>query len=382
MKNIGILGGTFNPVHIEHVNLAREAKAELNLEKLYVVPTFCPPHKDTVPIDAKDRLNMLKIAFSGLDFVEVSDFEIAKGGISYTYQTAEHFKNLHKNSKVYLFVGSDMLKDFKTWKNPKQILQNVTLCAFKREGHQGDFSVQHQYFKKEFGVDFKELNFVGRDISSSSIRVRLSLGLSAKDSLDKGVEEYICQNNLYKEDLFTSFLRKNLTEKRLIHTANVVAVGVKKAKELNLSEKKVYLSCLLHDCAKYLDPKSFKDFSIDESYPSPVVHAFLGEYVARNVLGVEDEDVLSAIKYHTTGRANMTTLEKLVFVADMIEKGRNYEGVERLRELYLGDFENCFRKCLEEELIHLQNKKGDICPLTIEAYNYYIQNNYKQKKEG
>ena len=100
--------------------------------------------------------------------------------------------------------------------------------------------------------------------------------------------------------------------------------------------------------------------------------------MAKTRLGIEDEEIIDAIRFHTSGKPNMSLLGKLVFVADMVEEGRNYEGVEYLRELYnKSDFEFCFKECLREEYIHLLNKKGDIYSKTLDAYNYYIN-----KKEG
>ena len=113
---------------------------------------------------------------------------------------------------------------------------------------------------------------------------------------------------------------------------------------------------------------------LPENVPAPVVHAFLGAYIAEKVLGVTDKEILDAIRYHTSGRANMSTLEKLIFVADMVEEGRTYEGVEYLRDLYeKEDFEHCFRECLKEEVVHLINKKQYIYEKTLEAYDYYKQ---------
>ena len=150
--------------------------------------------------------------------------------------------------------------------------------------------------------------------------------------------------------------------------------ALKKAKELNLDVQKVYLSALLHDCAKYLDYTAFKGFKLPCDIPEPVIHAFLGAFVAENILGVKDKEVLDAICYHTSGKSNMSTLGKLIFVADMVEKERVYEGVETLRNLFnQNDFEYCFRECLKEEFIHLINKGSSIYQETVNAYDYYIK---------
>lgn len=374
MKRIGVYGGTFNPVHVEHVRLATRAVSQLNLDKLFIIPTFLSPHKATAPIDAKYRLEMLKLAFAGQDKIEVSDYEIEKQGKSYSYLTIEHFKEKYRESSLFILVGEDMLSDFKTWRNPERILELSDLAVFGREDFSLDYDKENEYFLSRFKKSFIRLDAVGKSISSTEIRLRVVLGLSTDNLIDKKVREYIDKNALYKKDAYTEFLRENLTEKRLVHTINVVVTAMKKAKDLGLDENKVYLSALLHDCAKYLDPKDYKDFVLPKGVPAPVVHSFLGAFVAEKVLGITDVEILDAIRFHTSGKAEMTTLGKLIFVADMVEKDRNYEGVEILRKLYAqSDFEKCFIECLKEEFLHLLNKKQYIYEQTLEAFRYYVK---------
>ena len=167
---------------------------------------------------------------------------------------------------------------------------------------------------------------------------------------------------------------KTLPLKRVKHTADVVIAALQKVKALGLDSEKVKIATTLHDCAKYIDYTKVEGFVLPDKVPAPVVHAFLGAYVAEKVLGVTDPEILDAIRYHTSGKADMTTLGKLVFVADMVEEGRTYEGVEKLRELFeKDDFELCFVECLKEEFLHLLNKKQYIYEQTINAFTYYVK---------
>ena len=372
MKKIAILGGSFNPVHFEHINLAKQAISELNLDKLIVMPTFIPPHKSTLLAPAEDRLEMLRLAFDGIDKVEISDFEIQNQGKSYTYITVEHYKSVC-DCELYFICGADMLVDFKTWKNPERILKACTLAVFGREGQEADFQSESEYFRKTFGKDFVRLNYVGSEQSSTKIRTYSRLGLDVSEFVPKGVGEYIKNNSLYQGDSCENFVRSILPAKRLKHTADVTVKALEKAKELGLDEEKVRIACVLHDSAKYVEPSSVKGFNVPSDMPAPVIHAFLGAYIAENILKIKDQDVIDAIRYHTSGKENMSLLSKLVFVADMIEEGRNYDGVEELRKAYKGDFEKCFIECLKEEYIHLKNKKTDIYFETEKAYNYYVK---------
>lgn len=373
MKRIGIFGGTFDPVHNEHINLAKSAVKELNLDTLFVMPTFQPPHKTDKPLDGAHRINMLNLAFSDDKNIEVSDYEIVKEGKSYTYQTVEYFRSQYPDDIIYFIVGGDMLTDFKTWKYPERILSSAELAVFSRENYFTDYKAEEEYFIKNFNKSFVKLDYKGKNFSATKVRVYTALNLDATSEVPKPVHDYIIKNDLYGGELCTDFIKNVLTPKRLLHTANVAITALSKVKELGLNKEKVFVSAILHDCAKYLSPADFKGFKVEDNMPQSVVHAFLGAFVAENVLKIKDSEIIDAIRYHTTGKPDMTTLEKLIFLADMVEEGRNYEGVEILRDLYEKDFEKCFRVALEEEIIHLKNKGGDIYYLTEEAYKYYCK---------
>ena len=373
MKKIAIFGGTFNPVHIEHVKMVERLIEELGIDKVIVVPTNIPPHKSTELLSNEDRLNMLNLCFGDNKKVEVSDFEINNGGKSYSYITVEHFSKIYPNDILYFLVGGDMLKDFKTWKNPQKILDKATLVVFARDDFEVDFEAEEEYFKNNYNSEFIRLNYNGKDVSSTRIRIYSALGLPIDSMTSKEVEKYIVEKKLFSGKKEFEFVKNVLPKKRLIHTAEVAVLALKKVRELALDKDKVTLACILHDCAKYVDYKSVDGFKLEKGVPEPVIHSFLGAYLAKNVLKVEDEEVLDAISYHTSGKANMSTLGKLLFVADMIEPTRDYEGVEYLRKLYEEDFEKCFIECLKEEMVHLKNKTKDIYFETINAYDYYVK---------
>lgn len=372
MKKIGILGGTFNPVHNEHIALVLSAIKELDLDKLLVMPTYISPHKTQSPASATDRLNMLKLAFEGVDKVEVSDFEIQKQGKSYTYQTIEHFYN--ENTALYFIMGGDMLVNFKTWKYPERILSKCNLAVFSRENFNADFDKEREYLKNTFNKEFIKLNYQGKNASSTKIRTYAKLGVDIEGLTDKKVAKYIVDNQIYQSDIYQNLVKQSLPYKRLKHTADVVVCALEKAKREGLDSQKVEIACTLHDLAKYIDYKSIEGFNLPEGAPTPVIHAFLGAYIAQNFLKIQDLEIIDAIRYHTTAKPNMNKLEKLVFVADMVEEGRSYQGVEKLREIYQNfDLDTCFIECLKEEYLHLLNKGQEIYYLTKNAFDYYVK---------
>ena len=373
VKKLGIFGGTFNPVHNEHIAIAKAAVKELGLDELIVMPTFMPPHKSlpSVSATAEERLGMLKAAFGDDPVITVGDYEIKRGGKSYTYATVEHYA-AQREREVYFIVGGDMLSDFRTWKNPDRILAAATLVAFGREDFITDYADEEEYFLRAWGKKFIKMTYSGKSVSSTEIRVYASLGLDISGMTAPSVAKYISEKNLYSGGRCENFIRNVLPEKRLVHTAEVAVCALKKASSLGLAKDKVLTAALLHDCAKYLNKEDFPDFKLPAGVPAPVEHAFLGAYVAEKKAGITDAEILDAIRYHTSGKPEMSTLGKLIFVADMVEKGRTYDGVERLRKLFEGDFEVCFKECLKEEVLHLINKKSYIYSETLDAYDYYI----------
>lgn len=372
---IGLFGGTFNPIHNEHILMANEAIKELNLDKLLVMPTYVSPHKigkEVAP--GEDRIKMAKLVFQNNPKVEVSDYEISKKGISYTYQTLEYLTEEYGGAEIFFLLGSDMLENFPKWRNPDLICNMATLALTERRGEGLDNELLIKIVEERFNTKVVKLKVYGNDISSTKIRLYTKLGLSVEEMCPSEVIGYIKERDLYSSDEYYSFVREKLTEKRLNHTAGVILTAIRLAEENGVDKGKAEKAALLHDVAKYMDPKDYPNFKLDGNVPSPVVHQFLGEYIARVELKIEDEDILNAIKYHTTGRPNMSTLEKIIFVADLIEPSRTYADVDYLRKEIDKNFNEGFRICIIEIYKYLQRSTNEIYSLTKEAVDYYKKN--------
>lgn len=372
---IAVFGGSFDPVHTEHIKLVEFALAELHLDKLFVMPAYAPPHKKGKTLSPdKDRLEMCRLAFTHLDRVVVSDYEIAKGGVSYTYLTCQHFKAEYPDAEIFLLVGTDMLRNFPTWKNPQEILSCVTLAVCGRN-EQGEWIEKEQEeFFSLFQKRFVYLSYNGKDISSTKIRVWAGAGMRLSEYVPLPVEEYIRENELYKIPHADEALALE-KPKRQAHSIRVAELAAKRAVQLQISEKKAIAAALLHDCAKNLEESSpyLAGFSLPTEWgevPGEVVHQFAGAFVCEKVFGVTDEELLNAVRYHTSGRPNMSTLEKLIFLSDMLEVERNYDCVDRLRALFWKDLDECLETALYETLKFLEKKGGGVYPLTKLAYEY------------
>ncbi len=367
MKKVGVFGGSFNPVHLEHVNMVKAFINELGLDKMIIVPANIPPHKKNEEIvSSQDRINMLKLAFGTFNNVEISTFEVDSENVSYTYKTLEYFSEKFCDSRIYFLLGTDMLADFATWKNPNRILELATLALVRRTGD--DEKKAEDIYFSHFSKEFEKLNYIGANISSTAIRASIALDLPV-EGVPEEVLKYIQDKQLYKTDI-SRYVVKNLPIKRLTHTFGVIKLAVHYAKMLKENASYAYYAAMLHDVAKYLDYRDF-DFKMEEGVPKPCEHQFLGAYIAENVLNIKNRDIINAIKYHTTGRANMSTLEKIVFLADLLEEGRTFEGVERLRILTEQNFDLGFKTAINELYAHLSKSNEQVFYLTCECKDFY-----------
>lgn len=370
MKKIAVFGGSFNPVHKEHKKIVEEALKVLDVDKLIVMPAGKPPHKKGAAIaDGAIRKKLLLVAFDGEEKVEVSDYELKKEGLSYTYETLEHLNALYKSEKTYFLVGTDMLFDFPTWKCPEKILKAATLFVTKREGEDEDKA--ERFFAEHFSEKVKFSPYVGKNISGTKIRAYLALGLNACEYLDENVYDYIKKNGLYSEGKAGELVRKNLPEKRLIHTAGVMTLAVRYARRLKVNADEAFLAAMLHDVAKYMSPES-----LSLSYPgvpAPVVHQFLGADFIKKELPELSEDIVNAVRYHTTGRANMTRMEQIIFLADLLEENRTFCGVDELRAAVEEDFDKGFSLCVKKLYEFLSLSGDPVYYLTKECCDYYAK---------
>lgn len=369
---IAIFGGTFDPVHVEHINIVKAAKTQLGADKVIVLPAFVPPHKQGKEIASPaDRLEMTRRAFEPVRGCEVSAYEINAKSTSFTYLTLEYYKNKFPDAELYFLVGSDMLKDFYNWKNPETILSLAELVVCNREGDKVNFAVEALRFFARFKKKFRVIEYVGRNVSSTKARVLCAFGEDLKPYLCEDVIDYIEANKLYRVDGVKDCFRY-LKPSRRNHSLRLALMAGEVASKYKLEERKIILAAALHDVAKNMPPDApeLAGFSMEEEVPPPVLHQFTGAYVAEHVLGVTDADVLGAVRWHTSAKPNMTELEKAIYLADMLEPGRDFRGVESLRKLFYTDLDACLLESLRLQIKYLKRQKGEIYHLTLEAYQF------------
>lgn len=193
-RRIGILGGTFDPIHLGHLVLAEQAKERLKLDQVIFIPSASPPHKTNRKLSsAKDRFQMTRLALEENPSFSISDIELKRGGLSYTVDTLRELKKLYPNSEIYFLTGSDVLNEIQTWKDPEHIYKLVNVVIAKRPSFDS-FDPQNHFAKKSIIVPI-----TGVDISSTQIRKRIEKGQSIKYLVPAKVEEYIRRKKLYQK---------------------------------------------------------------------------------------------------------------------------------------------------------------------------------------
>ncbi len=383
---IGIFGGSFDPAHVEHVRLACAAVENLSLDKLLVMPAHTPPHKKNKRLSSdQERLELCRLAFADCPQAEVSDYELCRGGTSYTYLTCRHFKEIYPDAELFWLVGTDMLRDFPSWRNPEDILDHATLAVCARNEAPGWLEEEQTSFYARFRRRFAVIGYNGADVSSTKVRVLAAAGEDLTPLVGSRAAKYIREKNLYAIPHAKEALALEKPSRRA-HSIRVAILAAERAPGLGIGEKKVVTAALFHDCAKNLSPGSplLKGFCPPKDVPAPVLHQYAGAYVAEHAFGISDPEVLDAIRCHTSGREEMTKLDKLIFLSDLLESGREFPGVEKLRAAFWKEKDNvdeCLYLALKNTLVHLEKEDGEIYPLTSEAYEFAARELAKKRSK-
>lgn len=369
MSKTLIFGGAFDPPHIEHVNMCKSAMRELNIDKLVIVPTYFPPHKSVGFLSFEDRISLINTAFDGLDFV-IDDIERVRVKDNYSAVVLPILKQ--KYGDIVYLIGGDSIEHLPTWYHPSEVLSVCPIAVCARDGFE-DVQKNIESVKSTFGGEIILLDYVGRDISSSHIKAQLLLG-EKPDGISDEVYCQIRQSGLFDDykDMVER-LKTYQTEELFEHSKAVVLTALELNSLHNLKQdfKKVFLACLLHDNAKQRPSVDGLNVPID-AVGTPVLHQFLGAEKARRDFGIDDEDVLSAIRYHTTAKANMTLLEKLVYTADSLSFDRQYEPIPALRDIAMRNFDDGFKAVLNYTYDKVSKRGGNMHPLTQEAKECYL----------
>jgi nicotinate-nucleotide adenylyltransferase len=391
MQRIGIYGGTFNPPHTGHIGAGLQALQALGLSMLYVIPDRIAPHKE-IPEGSptpEQRLQMLRLALDGEDNVVVSDLELQREGKSFTYETVEQLRAMHPEAELVLLMGTDMFLTFHQWRCPERILAEASLGVFYR----GDRDEKEQIaaHKMQMEAAGHKVYLVSNDvveISSTNLR-RMLIFRCAEPFLPEGVAGYIREHDLYAAsrnyknlpmDELEQVVISLLKPSRVNHVLGCRDTAVALAKRWGADEADAARAGILHDVTKALDGPLqltlcaeygtiLTDFG--KKYPK-TLHALTGSLVAERIFG-ENRAVVEAIRHHTTGKADMNLLEKIIYVADYMEPNRDFPGVEDLRRLAFTDLDEALKLGLEMTLEHLKRQGAEVSPESREALAFLNQ---------
>lgn len=372
---------------------ARQAAEALKLDKLLLIPTRVPPHKALTEDVAgpEHRLEMTRFAVQALNLdgvAEASDLELRREGKSYTLDTLREIRALYPKGELFLLLGTDMFLTFHQWRHPEEIAKLCTLCAFHRSAldSAGDFASQKRRLERKFGahVKFVDLQEVV-DISSTRLRQMLPAG-QGREFLAPAVYGCILREGLYGtnadlrrldlEDLRCVALSM-LDPRRIPHVLGTEEMAAALALRWGADEESARRAALLHDCTKKFDKELqlalCRQYGIEpdaaERREGKLLHAITGAAVAYADFGVSGE-VRDAIRWHTTGKADMTLLEKIIYLADYIEPTRDFCDLTELRRLAFEDLDGALLLGFTMAVEDLAKKGMPVHPNSVLARDY------------
>ena len=202
MKKIGIMGGTFNPVHIGHLTLAERAMEEYGLEEIWLIPTGCSYMKaGTGVLPGEERYTMTKLAVANNQKIKCLDIEIRRPGYTYSYETLEQLRERYPTYAFYFILGADCLFTIESWKYPERILKNCEVIAAVRNGARIDeMRTKQLELERKFCAKIHLLSFPNLEISSTDLRQRIRMGKSVRYLIPDAVVSYIEEKQFYRED--------------------------------------------------------------------------------------------------------------------------------------------------------------------------------------
>lgn len=386
---IGIYGGTFDPPHLGHMEAARASVAALGLDRLLFMPAKQPPHKPLPALAAapEQRLAMTALMADGLllpGVAEASALELERPGASYTSDTLRDLKERFPDDELWLLMGADMFRTLPSWREAERIMALAGIAAFARAASDSAAALEEQgrRLKETYGARVRVIELPQiHAISSTQVRQQ-----GTGEGLWPPVWGYILREGLYGVERDLKHLNdadlravswSMIRAKRIAHVQGTEGEAVRLARRWGADEEYARRAAILHDCTKYLDLDA--QLALCAEYQVPLdgmergavklLHSKTGAALARYVFG-EPEEVWQAICWHTTGKADMTLLEKILYIADYMEPTRAFEGVEKLRALAYDDLDAAVLLGTEMSVEEMERLGSPIHPNTLAARDF------------
>ena len=380
---IAIYGGSFNPPHLGHVEAARTVASALAPDRLLIVPASVPPHKELADGSptAQQRLELCRLAFADIPGAEISEMELRREGKSYSYDTVRLLREENPDAQLILVVGTDMLLSFEKWYQFRYLLENCTLAVLARGEDDLNELRAAAYLRTTYDADVTVLPHEPIAISSETIRERLETR-GGEDYLSDAVYAEIIRHRYYGARPSLPWLREkvleHLDEHRVAHVAGCESEAVRLAMHWGEDPELAAEAGILHDITKSLSYdeqlqlcEKYGIINDNSELEAPkLLHAKTGAAMARELFGVSDT-VYEAIRWHTTGKPDMSLFEKILYLADYIEPTRDFEGIDELRELAFSDLDGAMVLGLGMTIDEIRRSGREPYVDTLDAYAWY-----------
>ena len=360
---LALYGGSFNPPHLGHCSAVETVLQELHPDRLLIMPDSEPPHKvmeDGSP-SPKERLELCRLAFTESGSVEISDLEILRNGKSYTYDTVCELQEMYAGARLTLVVGTDMFLSFEEWYHFEYLLEHCRIAVLARELDDDEqLHETAERFRRDYAADAVVLTHTPFPMSSTEIRSLLRRR-TGRDCLPEAVYARIIRKRLYDAQPELAWLREQaytmLNERRIAHVAGCESEAIELARRWGEDPELAAEAGILHDITKRL------------SYEEQLNLCLFGA----------GEAVTEAIRWHTTGKPDMTLLEKIIYLADYIEPTRDFPGVEDLRTLAYEDIDRAMLLGLQMSVNEIRRDGREPYHDTLDACAWYQERAEEQK---
>ncbi len=340
MQRIAVFAGAFDPIHTGHISVLRAVLTLSQADKIILLPCSTPPYAKP-SIGSKDLREMCRLAICNEENMFLAD-EKPLNSVGNIIDAICTVKKVYGEADYLYIIGADKLAGLLHWSKVRKLFKLCSFIVYPRIGYDAPEIIR---FAAKQGLKAELLHMPEVTVTSAAIRKKLS-GFHYVDGLiSRQVERYISLKSLYQND-FTKVVRPRISQNRFEHTLGVRDLAVDLAFRHHVWMQGAAVASMLHDFTKEM--KLSKMLAILRNYSEIVsaiemksnalLHGRVAATLARNVYGIHNTDVLNAIAFHTTGRADMSPLELCVFVADKAERGRKaYPGLQEIRDLMYVD---------------------------------------------
>lgn len=382
-----IYGGSFNPPHKGHTHAVTMAVEAIQPDRVFLIPAAIPPHKtlpeDTPPVE--ERLAMTELAAGGISGAEVLDMELRREGKSYTVDTLRALREQYPTAELVFLVGTDMFLTLDEWREPETIFSLATLALFPREeGLAAVIEEKRRELEARYGARLLVLPGAPVEVSSTELReaLRRREGL---DHIASEVYARIIRKRLYGAKPAFSWLRReahgHLKAKRVPHVMGTEEEAIRLARRWGVPEEDAAEAAICHDITKRLDLS--EQLRLCERYgimaddyekvSEKLLHAKTGAEFAGELFGLS-ESVKEAIRWHTTGRAEMDVFQQILYLADYIEPTRSgFDGLEELRKAAYEDLDAAMELGLRMSLEDVMSRGNRPHEHSLEAWRWFLK---------